>query len=168
MNRLSGITRLLARERASLAEALDDAPLAVDNVLGAYDPVHYGQQPAHAGYAQQGHAAPYAQPAQPQQEAYGQGQYGQQPYGQGQYGQEAYGQGQDAHGQYAHGQYAQPADHAAPDASAGAAPPYAGYGEQPAYVDAQELIEQTQDGEDLLEDAELVDDETGPHYRTES
>ncbi|AKT41040.1 hypothetical protein [Chondromyces crocatus] len=141
----------------------------------AHDPAYYGQQPqpAHAGYAQQGYAAPYAQPAQPQQEAYGQGQYGQEAYGQGQYGQgqygqEAYGQGQDAHGQYTHSQYAQPANHAAPDASAGAAPPYAGYGEQPAYVDAQEIIEQTQDGEDLLEDAELVDDETGPHYRTES
>jgi phospholipid/cholesterol/gamma-HCH transport system substrate-binding protein len=39
VSRLSSITRILAVERASLAEAIDDAPLAVDNVLGAYNPV---------------------------------------------------------------------------------------------------------------------------------
>jgi phospholipid/cholesterol/gamma-HCH transport system substrate-binding protein len=40
VTRLASITRLLVTERASLAEALDDVPLAVDNVLNAYDPLH--------------------------------------------------------------------------------------------------------------------------------
>jgi virulence factor Mce-like protein len=38
VTKLAGVTQLLVRERSSLAEALDDAPLAVDNVLAAYDP----------------------------------------------------------------------------------------------------------------------------------
>ncbi|HEY1617421.1 MAG TPA: MCE family protein [Streptosporangiaceae bacterium] len=38
VNRLSTITGLLVKERASLAEAMDDAPLAADNLLAAYDP----------------------------------------------------------------------------------------------------------------------------------
>jgi phospholipid/cholesterol/gamma-HCH transport system substrate-binding protein len=38
VSKLESITQLLVNQRASLAEALDDAPLAVDNVLGAYDP----------------------------------------------------------------------------------------------------------------------------------
>jgi phospholipid/cholesterol/gamma-HCH transport system substrate-binding protein len=40
VTKLAGITQLLVTERASLAEALDDAPLAVDNLLAAYDPLH--------------------------------------------------------------------------------------------------------------------------------
>ena len=40
VTRLASITGVLVKERASLAEALDDAPLAADNVLGAFDPVH--------------------------------------------------------------------------------------------------------------------------------
>jgi len=40
VTRLASITQLLVNERASLAEALDDAPLAVDNLLNAYDPRH--------------------------------------------------------------------------------------------------------------------------------
>jgi virulence factor Mce-like protein len=40
VTRLASITRLLVDERASLAEALDEAPLAADNVLNAYDPLH--------------------------------------------------------------------------------------------------------------------------------
>jgi phospholipid/cholesterol/gamma-HCH transport system substrate-binding protein len=40
VTRLAAITELLVDERASLAEALDDAPLAADNVLSAYDPLH--------------------------------------------------------------------------------------------------------------------------------
>jgi len=39
VTKLASITKILVTERASLAEAVDDAPLAVDNVLGAYDPV---------------------------------------------------------------------------------------------------------------------------------
>jgi hypothetical protein len=35
--KLAAITRLLAGERASLAEALDSIPLAADNVVNAYD-----------------------------------------------------------------------------------------------------------------------------------
>jgi phospholipid/cholesterol/gamma-HCH transport system substrate-binding protein len=35
--RLAGITALLVKERASLAEALDDVPLAADNLVNAYD-----------------------------------------------------------------------------------------------------------------------------------
>ncbi len=38
VNRLSTITGLLVKERASLAEAMDDVPLAADNLLAAYDP----------------------------------------------------------------------------------------------------------------------------------
>ncbi len=41
MTRLAAITGVLVKERASLAEALDDAPLAADNLLGAYDPAHH-------------------------------------------------------------------------------------------------------------------------------
>ncbi len=37
VTKLAAITRLLAIERASLAEALSSAPLAVDNLLNAYD-----------------------------------------------------------------------------------------------------------------------------------
>ena len=40
VTRLAAITKLLVDERASLAEALDAAPLAADNVLSAYDPLH--------------------------------------------------------------------------------------------------------------------------------
>jgi ABC-type transporter Mla subunit MlaD len=39
VSRLAAITQVLVNERASLAEAVDDAPLAVDNVLNAYNPV---------------------------------------------------------------------------------------------------------------------------------
>jgi phospholipid/cholesterol/gamma-HCH transport system substrate-binding protein len=38
VTRLASITGLLVKERTSLAQALDDSPLAVDNVLAAYDP----------------------------------------------------------------------------------------------------------------------------------
>jgi len=38
VNQLVPITRTMAQQRASLAELLDDAPLAADNLLGAYDP----------------------------------------------------------------------------------------------------------------------------------
>lgn len=41
VSKLATITSLLARERASLAEALDVAPLAADNLVGAYDAVHH-------------------------------------------------------------------------------------------------------------------------------
>jgi virulence factor Mce-like protein len=41
VSRLATITGLLVKERASLAQALDTAPLAADNLLGAYDPVHH-------------------------------------------------------------------------------------------------------------------------------
>lgn len=37
VRKLAAITTLLVQERASLAEALDVAPLAADNVVGAYD-----------------------------------------------------------------------------------------------------------------------------------
>jgi virulence factor Mce-like protein len=37
VSKLAAITSLLVRERASLAEALDVAPLAADNLVGAYD-----------------------------------------------------------------------------------------------------------------------------------
>jgi virulence factor Mce-like protein len=40
VSKLAAITKILVTERASLAEAISAAPLAVDNVLGAYDPVH--------------------------------------------------------------------------------------------------------------------------------
>jgi phospholipid/cholesterol/gamma-HCH transport system substrate-binding protein len=40
IDRLATITQTLVKERASLAEALDSVPLAADNVLNAYDPVH--------------------------------------------------------------------------------------------------------------------------------
>jgi virulence factor Mce-like protein len=40
VTRLAAITGLLVKERASLAQALDIAPLAADNLVGAYDPVH--------------------------------------------------------------------------------------------------------------------------------
>jgi phospholipid/cholesterol/gamma-HCH transport system substrate-binding protein len=39
--KLAVITSLLVRERASLAEALDTAPLAADNLVGAYDAAHH-------------------------------------------------------------------------------------------------------------------------------
>jgi phospholipid/cholesterol/gamma-HCH transport system substrate-binding protein len=39
VSRLAAITRLLVIERASLTEAINDIPLAVDNVVNAYDPV---------------------------------------------------------------------------------------------------------------------------------
>ena len=37
VTKLNQISQILTNERSSLAEALDDAPLAVDNLLGAYD-----------------------------------------------------------------------------------------------------------------------------------
>jgi ABC-type transporter Mla subunit MlaD len=37
VDKLNQISQILTNERSSLAEALDDAPLAVDNLLGAYD-----------------------------------------------------------------------------------------------------------------------------------
>jgi phospholipid/cholesterol/gamma-HCH transport system substrate-binding protein len=37
VNKLAAITSLLVQERASLAEALDEAPLAADNVVNAYN-----------------------------------------------------------------------------------------------------------------------------------
>jgi phospholipid/cholesterol/gamma-HCH transport system substrate-binding protein len=40
VDKLAAITQTLVDQRASLAEALDTAPLAADNVLNAYDPVH--------------------------------------------------------------------------------------------------------------------------------
>jgi phospholipid/cholesterol/gamma-HCH transport system substrate-binding protein len=40
LGKLSSITKILVDERASLAQAVNVAPLAVDNVLNAYDPVH--------------------------------------------------------------------------------------------------------------------------------
>jgi len=40
VTKLAAITKILVNERASLAQVVDNAPLAVDNVLGAYDPVH--------------------------------------------------------------------------------------------------------------------------------
>lgn len=40
VNRLAAITQVLADERASLAEALDTAPLAADNLVNAYDAAH--------------------------------------------------------------------------------------------------------------------------------
>jgi virulence factor Mce-like protein len=40
VTKLASITKILVNERASLAQAVSYAPLAVDNVLGAYDPVH--------------------------------------------------------------------------------------------------------------------------------
>ena len=39
VTRLASITQILVKERASLAQVIDEAPLAVDNVLGAYNPV---------------------------------------------------------------------------------------------------------------------------------
>lgn len=38
ISKLQSITRVLVKERASLAEALDNEPLAADNFVGAYDP----------------------------------------------------------------------------------------------------------------------------------
>ena len=40
VSKLAGLTKILVDERASLAQTIDVAPLAVDNVLNAYDPVH--------------------------------------------------------------------------------------------------------------------------------
>jgi phospholipid/cholesterol/gamma-HCH transport system substrate-binding protein len=40
VTKLASITKILVNERASLAQAVNYAPLAVDNVLGAYDPLH--------------------------------------------------------------------------------------------------------------------------------
>jgi phospholipid/cholesterol/gamma-HCH transport system substrate-binding protein len=40
VSKLAGLTKILVDERASLAQTVDVAPLAVDNVLNAYDPVH--------------------------------------------------------------------------------------------------------------------------------
>jgi phospholipid/cholesterol/gamma-HCH transport system substrate-binding protein len=41
ISKLAAITSLLSQERASLAEALDDAPLAADNLVNAYDAAHH-------------------------------------------------------------------------------------------------------------------------------
>jgi virulence factor Mce-like protein len=41
INKLAAITSLLSQERASLAEALDTAPLAADNLVNAYDAAHH-------------------------------------------------------------------------------------------------------------------------------
>ncbi|GIH18425.1 MCE family protein [Rugosimonospora africana] len=38
VDKLASITQILVKEKASLQEALDDIPLAVTNLLGAYDP----------------------------------------------------------------------------------------------------------------------------------
>jgi phospholipid/cholesterol/gamma-HCH transport system substrate-binding protein len=38
VTKLASVTKILVNERASLAQALDVLPLAVDNVVGAYDP----------------------------------------------------------------------------------------------------------------------------------
>lgn len=38
VGKLAAITQILVKEKASLQEALDDIPLAVTNLLGAYDP----------------------------------------------------------------------------------------------------------------------------------
>ena len=40
VTKLASITQTLVDQRASLSEALDSVPLAADNVLNAYDPVH--------------------------------------------------------------------------------------------------------------------------------
>ncbi|HEY1571065.1 MAG TPA: MCE family protein [Pseudonocardiaceae bacterium] len=40
VDKLASISQVLVNQRASLAEMLDDAPLAVTNVLNAYDPVN--------------------------------------------------------------------------------------------------------------------------------
>lgn len=40
ITKLEAITQLLVNQRASLAEALDNEPLAADNFVGAYDPVN--------------------------------------------------------------------------------------------------------------------------------
>ena len=41
INKLASITSALSQERASLAEALDTAPLAADNLVNAYDAAHH-------------------------------------------------------------------------------------------------------------------------------
>jgi phospholipid/cholesterol/gamma-HCH transport system substrate-binding protein len=41
ISKLASITSLLSQERASLAEALDTAPLAADNLVNAYDAAHH-------------------------------------------------------------------------------------------------------------------------------
>jgi ABC-type transporter Mla subunit MlaD len=41
VTKLASITQVLVNERNSLAESLDDFPLAATNVLNAYDPVHH-------------------------------------------------------------------------------------------------------------------------------
>lgn len=41
VNKLAAITSVLSQERASLAEALDAAPLAADNLVNAYDAAHH-------------------------------------------------------------------------------------------------------------------------------
>jgi phospholipid/cholesterol/gamma-HCH transport system substrate-binding protein len=41
ISKLAAITSLLSSERASLAEALDTAPLAADNLVNAYDAAHH-------------------------------------------------------------------------------------------------------------------------------
>jgi virulence factor Mce-like protein len=41
IDKLAAITSLLSSERASLAEALDTAPLAADNLVNAYDAAHH-------------------------------------------------------------------------------------------------------------------------------
>jgi len=40
ITKLQALTKLLANQRASLAEALDNLPLAADNFLNAYDPAN--------------------------------------------------------------------------------------------------------------------------------
>ncbi len=41
VTKLASITKILVNERASLAQAIDELPLAVDNVVGAYDPASH-------------------------------------------------------------------------------------------------------------------------------
>jgi virulence factor Mce-like protein len=41
ISKLASITSVLSQERASLAEALDTAPLAADNLVNAYDAAHH-------------------------------------------------------------------------------------------------------------------------------
>ena len=80
ISRLEAITQILVNQRASLAEALDDLPLAADNLLNAYDPAtgmldgrgdlnelsigrcSYLANPAQKGCADSGAAAPLPLP----------------------------------------------------------------------------------------------------------
>ena len=129
------------------------------------------QQATDYGYTQQGYG---------QQQGYEQQHYGQQGYEQQGYGQQGYGQApaypqytpdpaQPAAYPYPAAQYQQPQQPT--PASTPAAYPYAqyGHGQQPAYPqqDPGAVAPQAPDTEEILDDAELIEDETGPHYRTD-